>query len=102
MKTQNDKFKYNIIMIQSTWKIDDINDAIKNLVKYLPVSIIIIGMGNSKFMKLKELDCDHYLLKNKEGTEVTIDIFQFVPFLKKKNNLEKLAEEFFLKFLTKF
>lgn len=53
---ERDKFKYKKIMLLSTGKIDDIEDTIDIVVKYsdLPVSIIVIGMGNSYFKLLKK------------------------------------------------
>ncbi len=48
----------------------------------LPMSIIIIGIGNADFGPMEELDSDDCLLKTSSGRTATQDIVQFVPFNK--------------------
>jgi hypothetical protein len=47
----------------------------------LPLSIVIIGVGNEDFKEMEELDSDDELLSNEYGTAKR-DIVQFVPFRK--------------------
>lgn len=46
----------------------------------LPLSIIIIGVGNDDFEKMDELDSDNKLLMDNNGRVAKRDIVQFVPF----------------------
>jgi len=45
-----------------------------------PLSIIIIGLGNSNFEKMIELDGDDVILRNTQGRPTRRDIVQFVKF----------------------
>lgn len=58
---------------------------------YLPLSIIIIGIGNADFGKMEYLDGDDGLIDN-AGRKAKRDLVQFVPFNKYKGNPAKLAE----------
>lgn len=46
---------------------------------YLPLSIIIVGVGNANFDNMNRLDGDNGLYDSK-GTLAARDIVQFVPF----------------------
>ena len=46
----------------------------------LPLSIIIIGIGNADFSSMEELDSDNKLLRSPSGKTAVRDIVQFVPF----------------------
>lgn len=59
---------------------------------YLPLSIIIIGVGNADFGKMEYLDGDDGLIDN-AGRRAKRDLVQFVPFNKYRTNPTKLAEE---------
>jgi hypothetical protein len=60
---------------------------------YLPLSIIIVGIGNSDFSHMIELDGDKIPIKNKKGVQIERDIVQFVRFNDFKNNSINLSEE---------
>lgn len=45
----------------------------------LPLSIVIVGIGNADFTSMNELDSDNGLL-NLNGKYASRDIVQFVPF----------------------
>lgn len=47
---------------------------------YLPLSIIIIGVGNANFDAMDVLDGDGKTLRNARGVPAARDIVQFVPF----------------------
>ena len=58
-------------------------ETIEQIVKAskLPISIIIIGIGDSpELEKMEALDSDSRLLKDYNGNEATRDIVQFVKF----------------------
>lgn len=57
----------------------------------LPMSIIIIGVGNADFAAMEFLDGDASVLRSNTGEEAVRDIVQFVPFRDFRNvssNLE--------------
>lgn len=45
----------------------------------LPVSIIIVGVGNADFSAMTELDSDDRVLMTDSGQKAIRDIVQFVP-----------------------
>jgi len=45
---------------------------------YLPVSIIIVGIGDEDFSSMEELDADSHVLLDKYGRAAARDIIQFV------------------------
>ena len=57
----------------------------------LPLSIIIIGIGNSDFSKMKTLDGDGGLY-NTSKQKCPRDIVQFVPFNKFQGNAMELCK----------
>ncbi len=75
---------YNIFLIITDGEIHDMEETKKLIVDAsdLPLSIIIIGVGNDKFKKMKELDSDESLLKDENGRMAQRDIVQFVKFKK--------------------
>jgi hypothetical protein len=95
VKNENNKMKYYILMILTDGMIDDIDYTINTLVEasFLPISVIIIGIGEADFSNMKVLDADENPLVNDMGVKAKRDIVQFVPFLKYVSNPEKLAEE---------
>lgn len=58
---------------------------------YLPLSIIIIGIGNADFGNMEILDGDKGLYDS-SGRKALRDLVQFVPFNKYRGNSIKLAE----------
>ena len=84
-------------MIITDGKIDDIDETIEELVEgsFLPLSVIIIGVGNADFSDMVYLDADEIPLVNSNGLKSVRDLVQFVPFLKYESNTENLAMEVF-------
>ena len=95
IKEQNNKFKYHILMILTDGIIEDMGDTKDELVEgsFLPLSVIIIGVGNADFSNMNVLDADNDPLINSEGVKSVRDLVQFVPFLKYESNPENLAIE---------
>ena len=58
----------------------------------LPLSIIIVGIGNADFSNMNTLDGDNGLY-NSKGEKAARDIVQFVPFNQVQMNPELLARE---------
>ena len=50
----------------------------------LPVSIIVVGVGNADFSAMEFLDEDSSSLKDSQGVKASRDVVQFVPFRKFK------------------
>ena len=90
-------FEYHVLMILTTGVIDDLQETINLIVEAseLPLSIIIIGIGNGNFENMEKLDGDESLLISSSGKKRIRDIVQFVPFNKYKNDPEKLYMEVF-------
>jgi Copine len=57
----------------------------------LPMSIIIVGVGNEDFTSMELLDSDKRLLKDSEARQAMRDIVQFVPFREFRNSGAALA-----------
>ena len=95
IKNANNKLKYYILMILTDGIIEDIGDTIEELVEgsFLPLSVIIIGVGNADFSGMNILDADENPLINSKGIMAARDLVHFVPFLKFENNSDKLANE---------
>ena len=95
IKQENDKLKYNVLMILTDGMIDDVDNTINELVdgSFLPLSVIIIGVGTADFSTMNVLDVDDNPLVNSRGVKAARDLVQFVPFLKYESNPDRLAQE---------
>ncbi len=71
---------------------DETRDIICEASK-LPISIIIIGLGNANFTNMKILDGDDEPLTNTRGEKCFRDIVQFVAFNEFQNDPNQLAKE---------
>jgi len=89
--------KYFVLLIITDGAITDINETIQEIVKAsneLPLSIVIVGVGNSpEFAKMEVLDADEHALTDSHGNKAARDIVQFVPFSNYAAFPPKLAEE---------
>ena len=97
VKTEDEmKQAYEIMLILTDGKMEDLDatiDVIVELSEY-PVSIIIIGIGKSKFELMHHLDADESPLFSKALNKYAKrDIVQFVPFYKFERNGTLLARE---------
>ncbi len=73
---------YTILLIMTDGQINDMN-LTKDLIvagSYLPLSVIIVGVGNSNFSNMKELDSDGKVLHDSKLFPAERDIVQFVEF----------------------
>jgi hypothetical protein len=95
IKAENNKLKYNVLMILTDGMIDDIDETINQLVQgsFLPLSVIIIGVGRADFSNMKILDADDNPLIDSRGVRAARDLVQFVPFLNFESNPDRLAQE---------
>ena len=90
IKIENDPLKYHILLILTDGILNDIQGARDALVEasFLPLSIIIIGIGNGSFGEFYDGYSEIPLTGEKEMRE----IYQFVTFNNFKNDLNELAE----------
>ena len=74
--------------------INDMTRSIDLLVQgsKLPLSVIIVGIGNANFGNMETLDADDSPLISSTGERSCRDLVQFVPFNRYEHNGEKLAE----------
>ena len=88
-------FNYHIIMILTDGMIDDMPETKDSLVaaSFLPISVIIIGIGNGDFTKMDVLDADVIPLYDSTGRKADRDLVQFVPYNQFKDNPQLLAEQ---------
>ena len=82
-------------MILTNGVIDDLQETIDVLVEasLLPLSVIIVGIGDGDFKNMEILDGDEVLLTSSTKKKRIRDIVQFVPFSKYQNDSEKLSME---------
>ena len=82
-------------MILTDGIIEDMDDTINSLVEasYVPISVIIIGIGNADFSNMDVLDADEDPLYDNNGRKADRDLVQFVPFKEFRNDGQKLAEQ---------
>jgi len=86
--------EYTILLILTDGRFDDERQTIDQIVgaSTLPLSIIIVGVGNADFSAMEKLDGDEVRLCSSTGQRAYRDIVQFVPY-RKFNSPELLAKE---------
>ncbi|XP_063078603.1 copine-3-like [Engraulis encrasicolus] len=74
--------QYYVLLIITDGEITDMQDTVSAIVtaSRLPMSIIIVGVGNAKFTDMDILDGDNTRLTACNGDVAGRDIVQFVPF----------------------
>lgn len=89
---------YFVLLILTDGNIHDMKETKELIIQAskLPCSIIIVGVGNSDFDQMIDLDSDENLLKDHKNNFASRDIVQFVKFREAiaRNNLaEELLKE---------
>ncbi|OMJ92385.1 hypothetical protein SteCoe_4827 [Stentor coeruleus] len=86
---------YHVLLILTDGVIMDMDKTLNSIVQAasLPMSIIIVGVGNADFDMMEQLDCDNGALVDSQGRKAVRDIVQFVPFRKHGGNPVQLAAE---------
>ena len=93
---QADPDSYTVLLILTDGCIHDMDPTISSLVyaSTLPMSVIIIGIGNADFTNMEILDGDDVILTDYRGRKAVRDIVQFVAFNDFKNkHIDDLAAE---------
>lgn len=77
-----DPYNYTVMVILTDGAIHDMEETIELIIEgsSLPLSIIIVGVGNENFEEMEKLDSDQELLKGIGGKRANRDIVQFVPY----------------------
>ncbi|XP_017654115.2 copine-2 isoform X2 [Nannospalax galili] len=85
--TQQRTATYFILLIITDGVISDMEETRHAVVQAskLPMSIIIVGVGNADFAAMEFLDGDNCRLRSHTGEEAARDIVQFVPFREFRN-----------------
>ncbi|XP_050535991.1 copine-8-like isoform X2 [Daktulosphaira vitifoliae] len=80
-QTYQDGSQYFVLLIITDGVITDMHQTKQAIIKAstLPLSIIIVGVGNADFQSMEELDGDTVTLEI-NGVRAARDIVQFVPF----------------------
>ncbi len=89
-----DTQRYQILMLLTDGVLDDLEASIDQIVKDndMPISIVIVGVGNADFTKMEVLDADDTPMRSTWGQPAKRDIVQFVPFNKFQGSSEALAK----------
>lgn len=84
---------YQVLLILTDGEIHDMEKTVDLIVgnTNLPLSIIIVGVGNADFINMNILDGDSGLFDSK-GRKANRDIVQFVPFNQVSGNSDILAK----------
>lgn len=94
--TSQTQQKYFVLLILTDGAIMDMQQTIDTLVRAsrLPMSVIIVGVGDADFSSMERLDADEMMLRASDGSVAARDIVQFVPFNKfKGTSTGRLAKE---------
>ncbi|GFR41228.1 hypothetical protein Agub_g1901 [Astrephomene gubernaculifera] len=86
--------KYTVLLILTDGAIMDMEDTVNAIIEAssLPLSILIVGIGNEDFGKMDKLDSDRSLLSNGVHRAAR-DIVQFVEFEKHAGDGARLAAQ---------
>ncbi|XP_053066381.1 copine-7 isoform X2 [Acinonyx jubatus] len=79
--------QYYILLVLTDGVVTDMAEAREAIVRasHLPMSIIIVGVGNADFTDMQTLDGDEGILRSPRGEPALRDIVQFVPFRELKS-----------------
>ena len=88
------KMVYSILLILTDGLITDFPDTVAEIIQCsrLPMSVIIVGVGNEDFKQMDMLDADVTPLRDMSGNSAVRDIVQFVPFREYAYQPHMLAE----------
>lgn len=94
IKMDSKKNQYNVLLILTDGMINDMDQTINCLVEasYMPLSVIIVGIGRADFSNMNALDADDAPLVDSRGKKAIRDLVQFVPFYQFENDGRLLAQ----------
>lgn len=105
VEISQEKQQYFVLLIITDGIINDLEQTVDEIAyaSTLPISIVIVGVGNEDFSMMKVLDADSSpLFSKKYNMNITKDIIQFVPFKDFKSKPYELAKEVLYEIPTQF
>ena len=95
IKDENKKFNYYILLIISDGFFEDMEQIIDAVIESskLPMSIIIIGVGDVVINDMKRLNGEYGKLISSKGEELKKDIVQYVHYNDYADNIQKLTDD---------
>ena len=95
IRAKDNNLEYNILLILTDGVIDDIGATIDALVEgsFLPLSVIIVGIGEADFSKMVILDGNDTPLVSSDKIRWARDLVQFIHYNKYKNDERTLTKE---------
>ena len=97
LKYRKSENHYYMLLILTDGVVNDLKETIDLIVEasFLPLSIIIVGIGDEDFSFMDKLDGDEVPLVNSQGVKRKRDIVQFIRFNNfKKNNAINIGNDF--------
>lgn len=90
-----DPYSYTVLLLMTDGEVTDLQETIDCIIKgcALPLSVVIVGIGNESFTKMDQLDGNDEPLVSSDGNKMTRDIVRFVSFNNFANNPVLLREE---------
>eukprot|EP00736_Rhodelphis_marinus_P009483 Rmarinus@m.27058 len=99
MKTARDAtkqrhLKYVLLLLLTDGELSDTIETVNAIVEasVLPMSVVIVGVGNANFERMEILDADDHPLRSTDGRVMERDIVQFVPFRQYEDDPDGLAK----------
>lgn len=88
------RYMYSILMMLTDGSICDMEETMRVIEEAasLPISLIIIGLGEEDYSSMEVLDCGEGSAKGVDFNPMR-DVVQFVPYRKYANNAKLLAKE---------
>ena len=95
IKDENKKLSYYILLIISDGFFEDMEQIIDAVIESskLPMSIIIIGVGDVVINDMKKLNGEYGKLISSKGEELKKDIVQYVHYNDYADNIQKLTDD---------
>lgn len=95
---------YYVVVILTAGQFDDLQKTIDLLVEaaHLPISIVLVGMGQRDFSTLEKLDGDKKWLRNSKKKLISRDIVHFVDFQEFHGSDEKFSKALLEEFPEQF
>ena len=94
-KIEEEAKKYHVLLLAVTEDIHDIYDVIDLIIQIsydLPISVIIIGMGDSPYKGFQRLSEGSKLLRDKDGKVAKRECYQFVEVKKCGGSVNKAVQ----------
>ncbi len=79
-ESEQNSTNYYVLILMTDGQINDSDETIDRIVKAssLPLSIIVVGVGDKDFSLIEELDSDRQLLKSQKGETCERDVVDFI------------------------